>query len=75
MLLGGYGIRRDSKWLRTVKRQDRTGIRTVCGQLHERYRTVTRQDRSRCKDSKRQVWTVKGQNRDNDSYRTGQKQV
>ena len=49
MLLGGYGIRRDIKWLRTVKRQDRTGIRTV--PVHESYRIVTRQDRNRCKNS------------------------
>ena len=61
MLLGGYGIRRDRKWLRTVKRQDRTRIRTV---PVTGVRTV-----------KRQVWTVKGQDMDNDSYRTGQKQV
>ena len=58
MLLGGYRIRRDSKWPRTVKRQDRTRITTV---PVTGVRTV-----------KRQVWTVKKQNRDNDSYRTGQ---
>ena len=73
MLLGGYGIRRDIKWLRTVKRQDRTGIRTV--PVHESYRTVTDRTETGVRTVKRQVWTVKGQNRDNDSYRTGQKQV
>ena len=67
MLLGGYGIRRDIKWLRTVKRQDRMGIRTV--PVHESYRIVTE---TGVRTVKRQVWTVKGQNRDNNSYRTGQ---